>query len=56
MKCRFFVVFSKDALKLPKLYKREAFAVKKCTESPTYTYESFFEEEEAEKFLNERLV
>jgi len=56
MKFRFFVVFSRDACRPPKLYKREFFAEKKCLEYPNYAIERFHEEQEASVFLNEKML
>jgi hypothetical protein len=36
MKPKFFVVFSRTGIAPPKLYQREAYAVKKCAECPSY--------------------
>ncbi len=52
---RFFVVFSQNALRVPRIYKREHFALKKKEECPTYDIRVFEKEAEASEFYEIKL-
>ena len=54
MKHRFFVVFCTKNIAKPKLYKREAYAIKKAQEIPSFKLQTFFTEEQAQQFFSKK--
>ena len=56
MKNRFFVLFCKQGLFPPRMYQRKSYLDKKISESPTYEFTEFGEEEQANHFYAQKLA